>query len=242
MKRDGKIAFVLPYAALSRDPYSKFRTGDFNLKMTPKAVRFTAAWTFPSDVQPLFPVPSCVLFAVGESLPRKLPAKVLRHSGHLPTRDATPEMADTNLTAWEDDWPADTGVSASPYREKFRQGATLVPRRMVIVEREPVLGRMGTNPLAPVVRGRTSSQDKKPWKSLEPMRGPVEVEFLRPVYLGESIAPYRLLSHVTGVIPWNPNPREVMDKDGIRIDKILVVPPKGTVAGEPSADAAATIR
>ena len=35
---------------------------------------------------------------------------------------------------------------------------------------------------------------------------------------------------------------EVMDKDGIRIDKILVVPPKGTVAGESSADAAATIR
>ena len=214
MKRDGQIAFVLPYAALSRDPYAKFRKGDFNLKTTPTAVRFTAAWTFPSDVQPLFPVPSCVLFAHGESLPRRLPAKVLRHSGHLPMRDATPEMADANLAAWEDDWPADTGVSASPYREKFRQGATLVPRRLVIVEREPAQGRLGTNPLAPIVRGRTSSQDKMPWKALDPLRGPVEAEFLRPVYLGESIAPYRVLSNVIGVIPWNPNSREVMDKDG----------------------------
>ena len=214
MKRDGKIAFVLPYAALSRDPYSKFRTGDFNLKMTPKAVRFTAAWTFPSDVQPLFPVPSCVLFAVGESLPRRLPAKVLRHSGHLPMRDATPEMADANLQARQDDWPADTGVSASLYREKFRQGATLVPRRLVIVGLEPTSGRLGANALAPIVRGRTSSQDKLPWKELDPLRGPVEVEFLRPVYLGESIAPYRVLSTVTGVIPWNPNSRRVMNKDG----------------------------
>jgi hypothetical protein len=223
MKRDGKIAFVLPYAALSRDPYAKFRTGDFNLKMTPKAVRFTAAWTFPSDVQPLFPVPSCVLFAVGESLPRRLPAKVLRHAGQLPMRDATPEMADANLQAWEDDWPADTGVAASLYKKLFRNGATLFPRRLIIVEHEPATGRLGTNPLAPIVRGRTSKQDKMPWKALDPLRGPVEAEFLRPVYLGESIAPYRVLSHVTGVIPWNPGKREVMDKAGAySIGKLLL--------------------
>lgn len=155
-----------------------------------------------------------MLFAVGSDLPRRLPAKVLRHSGNLPMRDASAEMADAALTAWEDDWPADTGVSASPYREKFKQGATLVPRRMVIVERLPVQGKLGGNELAPRVRGRTSSQDKKPWKDLDPIEGPVEAEFLRPVYLGESIAPYRVLSQVTGVIPWNPNTRQVMDSDG----------------------------
>ena len=214
LKHRGKIAFVLPYAALSRDPYRKFRQGDFRHGAAAVAVRFTAAWTFPSDVQPLFPVPACVLFAEGSDLPRKLPVKITRHRGHLPMRDASPDMADRALTAWEEDWPADTGVAASPYREKFKQGATLVPRRMVIVERLPVQGRLGGNALAPRVRGRTSSQDKKPWKFIEPLEGPVEVEFLRPVYLGESIAPYRVLSSVTGVIPWNANTREVMDKDG----------------------------
>jgi len=214
MRRAGKIAFVLPYAAMSRDPYAKFRKGDFQHRAQPVAVRFTGAWTFPSDVQPLFPVPSCVLFAEGAALPRPLPKNVTRYSGHLPTRDATPEMADQCLTAKTDDWPADTGVSASPYREKFRQGATLVPRRLVIVERLPVSGRLGDNLKAPRVRGRTSKQDKKPWKELEPLEGPVEAEFLRPVYLGESIAPYRVLSNVTGIIPWNPNTREVMNKDG----------------------------
>lgn len=214
MRRAGKIAFVLPYAAMSRDPYTKFRKGDFQHRAQPVAVRFTDAWTFPSDVQPLFPVPSCVLFAQGSHLPRPLPKKVTRHSGVLPTRDATPEMADKCLSAKADDWPADTGVSASPYREKFRQGATLVPRRLVIVERLPASGRLGGNPQAPRVRGRTSKQDKAPWKTLDPLEGPIEAEFLRPVYMGESIAPYRVLSNVTGVIPWNPNTREVMDKDG----------------------------
>ncbi|MBL0924257.1 MAG: N-6 DNA methylase [Sphingomonadaceae bacterium] len=214
MRRAGKIAFVLPYATMSRDPYAEFRKGDFQHRAQPVAVRFTDAWTFPSDVQPLFPVPSCVLFAEGVDLPRGLPAKILRHSGQLPARDATPEMADAALKSWQDDWPADTGVSASPYREKFRQGATLVPRRLVIVERLPATGRLGSNPKAPLVRGRTSKQDKKPWKDIDPLEGPIEVEFLRPVYLGESIAPYRVLSNVTGIIPWNPNKREVMDMEG----------------------------
>ena len=78
-----------------------------------------------------------------------------------------------------------------------------MPRRLVIVERLPAGGRLGENPAAPMVRGRTSSQDKRPWNTISPLEGPVEAEYLRPVYLGESIAPYRVLSHVTGVIPWN---------------------------------------
>ncbi|MEP6786545.1 MAG: N-6 DNA methylase, partial [Sphingomonadales bacterium] len=214
MKRDGKIAFVLPYAAMSRDPYAKFRKGDFQRGAATVSVRFTGAWTFPSDVQPLFPVPSCVLFARGERLPRPLPKTVTRYSGQLPTRDASPEIATKHLTEVEEAWPADTGVSASPYREKFRQGATLVPRRLVIVERLASKGRLGDNALAPRVKGRTSSQDKAPWKFIDPLEGPVEAEYLRPVYLGESIAPYRVLGHVTGVIPWDPAKNEVMDKAG----------------------------
>lgn len=126
MKRGGSIAFVLPYAAMSRDPYAKFRTGYFNEWRTePKAVQFTGAWTFPSDVQPLFPVPSCVLFAKGAQLPGKLPKSITRFSGHLPRRDAALEEAETTLSRAKDDWPADTGESASVYGDKFKNGATL---------------------------------------------------------------------------------------------------------------------
>lgn len=213
MKRNGRIAFVLPYAAMSRDPYAKFRTGDFNKwRSEPKAVRFTGAWAFPSDVQPLFPVPACVLFAEGTRFPGKLPAKIKRFSGHLPRRDAHPEIAEKYLTSREELWPAGTGATASPYESKFRQGATLVPRRLVIVEELPS-GRLGRNPKAPRVRGRTSSQDKEPWKSLPPLEGPVEIEMLRPVYLGESIGPFRILSHMTGVIPWDITQKHVMDSE-----------------------------
>lgn len=211
MKRNGHIAFVVPYAAMSRDPYAKFRTGDFNKwRSQPKAVRFTNAWTFPSDVQPLFPVPSCVLFGEGVKLPRKLPENVRRFSGTLPKRDASPEMAEKYLRSTEESWPEGTGETASPYEKRFRQGATLVPRRLVIVEELPA-GRLGRNPNAPRVRGRTSRQDKEPWRSLDPLEGPIEAQMLRRVYLGESIGPFRVLSNVTGVIPWDANSKKVME-------------------------------
>ena len=211
MKRKGKIAFVLPYAAMSRDPYAKFRTGDFNKwRSAPKAVRFTAAWTFPSEVQPLFPVPSCVLFAEGTKHPAKLPGKVRRFAGHLPKRDASPETGERYLTEKEEGWPASTGVTGSAYEALFKNGATLWPRRLVIVEELPG-GRLGRNARAPRVRGRTSKQDKLPWKGIDPLEGPIEIEMLRPVLLGEAIGPFRVLSHVTGVVPWNPSTRSVMD-------------------------------
>ncbi len=211
MKRRGKIAFVLPYAAMSRDPYAKFRSGDFNKwRSAPKAVRFTAAWTFPSEVQPLFPVPSCVLFAEGARHPAKLPEKVTRFSGSLPKRDASAETAKRNLSKVPEPWPADTGVTGSPYETLFRNGATLQPRRLVVVHELPG-GRLGTNAKAPRVRGRTSSQDKRPWKEIAPPEGPIEIEMLRAAYLGESIGPFRILSNLTAVIPWDQNKRQLMN-------------------------------
>jgi len=68
------------------------------------------------------------------------------------------------------------------------------------VERAPV-GPLGASRAAPLVQGRTSGQDKKPWKTVTPPRGPVEAEFLRPVVLGENLAPFRMLPLALGVIP-----------------------------------------
>ena len=64
MRRTGRIAMVMPYAAMSRQAYAKFRKGEAaRFGHVEFRLRFTEAWTFGPDVQPLFPVPSCVLFA-----------------------------------------------------------------------------------------------------------------------------------------------------------------------------------
>jgi hypothetical protein len=213
MRMSGRIGFVMPYAAMTRKAYAPFRGGAFKVRGFVEArVRFTAGWVFSSDVEPLFKVPSCVLFAERSRLPKPLPEQVRFYSGHLPRRDARPEEAAAALLERSGPWPSDDRSQGSPYRRSFRAGAKLDPRRLMLVE--PVQpGRLGANPSAPLVKGRTGSLDKKPWKDVPPPQAPVEAEFLRPVYLGESIAPYRLLEPLLGVIPWDEQSQEVLTSD-----------------------------
>jgi hypothetical protein len=196
----GRIAFVLPMAALTRGQFEKFRTGDFkNIK-----IAFDEAWTMDDSVFPLFPVPSCVVFAQKRGKAEPVPATVRAYSGTLPYRDAHEDTADLKL-AVSDGGPAPSQAqftSGSPYRKAFRQGATLVPRMLCLVERK-TMGKLGADPSMPFVRSRRSVQEKKPWNSLEAIEHRVEAEFLRPVLLGESILPFRVFQPFEGVIPVN---------------------------------------
>ena len=211
LRRTGRIALVMPYAALSRQAWSLFRKGEVKRAGGVEfRLRFTEAWTFGPEVQPLFPVPSCVLFAGvhDASATASLPAQVQKFAGTLPRRNAGAPEADTHLSATTAPWPAEASSRPeSPYRRSFRQGATLVPRRLVLVEPAPMAGMLPPNPEFPMIRGRTGTQDKAPWKDLEPPQGRIKKDFLYPVLLGESIAPFRVLTPQQAVIPW--------DKEGI---------------------------
>jgi hypothetical protein len=198
LRSGGRIAFVLPLAALTRGQFEKLRTGSF----TSARIAWDEAWTMDDDVQPLFPVPSCVVFGRRRATGKSLPDTVRAYSGQLPERDASEVVADTCLKVKENaPKPAEgrfTGGSA--YRKSFRQGATLVPRMLCLVERRS-LGRLGGDPTAPFVVSRRNNQEKEPWKSLPGVEHRVETEFLHPVLLGESILPYRVWRPLEGVIP-----------------------------------------
>lgn len=129
-----------------------------------------------------------------------------RAIGDLPARDATAEQAERALRWRREQWPAGPTLTAnSPYRTRFMNGATIYPRCFFLVTREAG-GRLGVNRAAPRVTGRTGALDKFPWSEVEPPSGPVEIEFQRPVLLGEGIAPFRLLPReVLGVIPMEPD-------------------------------------
>ena len=169
LRSGGRIAFVLPLAALTRGQFEKFRKGSFSSAR----IAWDEAWTMNDDVQPLFPVPSCVVFGRRRATAKALPDTVRAYSGHLPTRDASEAQADAALRVLENaPKPAEglfTGGSA--YRKSFRQGATLVPRMLCLVERRS-LGRLGEDPTAPFVVSRRNSQEKQPWKSLVRRRAP----------------------------------------------------------------------
>lgn len=205
LRGGGKIALLMPYAALNRKQFENFRRGYYGGGRASggevlATVRFTEAWTFDETVQPLFPVPSCALFGTRtETGP--LPRSVDAASGQLPRRDATLEEAERALSWREAPWPqAGLLEAGSAYRARFRQGATMVPRMLCVVE-ESVVGRLGSSPDVPAIESRRTSQEKPPWKALRTLRGNVEARFLRQLYLGESVAPYRLLEPVLAIVP-----------------------------------------
>lgn len=198
LRASGKIAFVLPFAALTRGQFEKLRGGSF----WSAKIAWDEVWTMDDSVQPLFPVPSCVVFGRRQGRAKAMPERVRAYSGALPLRDAPEDVADKYLTVTEGAPKPAEGVftGGSAYRKAFRQGATLVPRMLCLVERRST-GRIGSDPSAPYVASRRTSQEKKPWKSLPGVEHRVEAEFLHPVLLGESILPYRVFRPFEGVVP-----------------------------------------
>ncbi|MCC7276561.1 MAG: N-6 DNA methylase [Alphaproteobacteria bacterium] len=195
LRPGGAIAFVLPYAALNRSAFAGLRAGEYQTA----SVRITGAWSL-ELVRPLFPTSACVLFGRRE-VPGPLPRQVERFTGTLPERDAGEAPADRALIRETADWPLMAGrQGASVYRDRFRNGASIWPRRFFLVERE-IAGRLGASRQAPRVRGREGPLDKKPWVSVAPPAGPVEAQFLRPLLLGENLAPFRLIGETLAVIP-----------------------------------------
>jgi hypothetical protein len=196
----GRIAFVLPLASMTRGQFAKFRSGRF----TSTNIAWDEAWTMDDRVTPLFPVPSCVVFGRKRATGKAMPGKVRAYSGSLPMRDAPEEIADRRLKVQEDTDAPQQGefTGGSAYREAFRQGAILVPRMLCMVERRK-LGRIGPTLDFPAIESRRSSQEKEPWRTVPSVSGQIEQRFLRPVLLGESILPYRLLQTFECAIPFD---------------------------------------
>jgi len=198
LRSGGTLAFVLPLAALSRGQFERLRSGSF---MSAR-IAWDEVWTMDDSVQPLFPVPSCVVFGRRRATSKPLPDKVRAYSGTLPFRDAPEAIADQRLKVREGAPALEIAMfeGGSPYRKMFRQGATLVPRMLCFVERR-IMGRLGADPSAPYVASQRRNQEKEPWKSLPAIENRVEAEFLRPVLLGESILPYRVFQPFEAVVP-----------------------------------------
>lgn len=202
---EGRIAFVMPLASLTRAQYAGFRRCEYADRAgnVMCSIQFDNVWTFDSDVAPLFPVPSAVLFAHRTMSARLLPATVLAFHGQLPHRDASFLQARQTLKVSEESWPESVLLKGgSAYRTRFKQGATIVPRRLIVVVPSKA-GRFGVNPKVPLVESRIGANDKRPWKEVKPLQGQVEKGFLRPLLLGESIAPFRLIRPAMAVIPWD---------------------------------------
>lgn len=224
LKPTGIIAFVMPYAAMTRRQFAGFRTGVYGARKGKllghvfAALRFTQGWAFSDNVSPLFSVPSCVLFAENETTAAthatetgRTPATVLAASGDLPRRDATPAESLEHLKWEEVPWPSERRARfAGGYAGRFRDGAVVFPSVLFRVQTVRA-GRLGVNPAVPLVESRRTNLEKPPWKNVASLRRNIEVEFLRSLYLGESVAPFRVFQPILAVIPWDDVDGDLLD-------------------------------
>ncbi len=202
LKSGGAFAFVMPFATLSRRQFSGFRTGRYPARTEPVAVDFEVPWDL-SEVRPHpFPVPCCVVFGWRSTnqTPNPLPAQTVEWTGVLPARNVTWEVAGDHLTHGTGSVEIGEGSHASPYAARFASGAKLNPQVLVLVEPAPG-GPLGVPAGYRQVVSVKSS--KGAWKRVPPLRGTIEAEFVRPLHLGSTIAPFRLLKAKLAVVPWD---------------------------------------
>lgn len=218
LKNDGSFAFVLPNAALDRGYYKGFRSGQYADPAELTTVAFTGSWDLRRIRPHFFPRGGCVVFGTRTAgQPHALPAATNRWSGTLPRTAQTWEEAepylhreDATLSISDDD-----AEDASPYGDRFSNGANIFPRMLFFVEPQPA-GPLGVGAGRRAVRSATSSYEKKPWKDLPRHSGVVETEFVRPVLLGENVLPYRVLPAREAVLPLEGS--DLLDGESPRLD------------------------
>lgn len=221
--KDGEqFGMVVPFATLSRKPSEGFRAAIWGVAGT---AEFEKAWDLDQVRPHIFPVPSAVLigrFRSSESAPTATPLKgaTEKWKGTIKPSDSW-ATAQKKLIRSE----ATPGLStadgfASPYSERFLQGATVTPRVLHVVEQVEGAGGLGLPSGVVTVRSVRSKMEKGVWKE-QPSRGPVPVEtsMLHPMHLGSTLLPYRMTRPWEVVLPIDPTNGKVLDAADPALDQ-----------------------
>jgi hypothetical protein len=218
LRLHGRFAFVMPNAALDRRQFAGFRTGTYPDPMEPTSVAFSLPWDLRRLRPHFFPRAASVVFGrrnLGDHA-TPLPVEAERWMGRLPRINSSwHEVRDSLIRTVAALEPGGDNATASPYRTRFANGASVFPRVLFLVEDQPA-SPLGLAAGGRAVRSNRSAYEKKPWRDLDRLEGVVEADFVRPIYLGENMLPYRLLQPESCVVPWDGT--QLMDGKSGRID------------------------
>jgi hypothetical protein len=200
LKKGGKFAFVLPNAAVDRPQFAGLRSGVLDSGGEVLRLSFEQSWDFRQVRPHIFPRGSCVIFGTRTELPQELPAEATFWSGRVPRasvlwRDIEPALEQTIRGLGNSQ-----GEGGSPYAQRFRNGATIFPRVLFMVEQQAA-SPLGTPAGRMRVQSLRSANEKKPWKEVESIQGVVESEFVRPVVTSDCLLPFRLTDPPFAVLP-----------------------------------------
>ena len=189
LREGGRVGMVLPHSVLIGGQYEKWRTGVWggivvNLSKVPWDLERIEPNTF-------FPVPACVAFAdKGGLIPVGLSRTTERWLGPEGGPN-TKEMVVLTASREHD----------SPYSERAKQGATIVPRLLFFVDLSEATASLAKDVVR--VSPMRSSREKQPWKDLNPLSlsGPIEDIYIHQIHLGDTVTPFVFLKARHAVLP-----------------------------------------
>jgi SAM-dependent methyltransferase len=213
LKDDGELAFVLPRSFFSGSQHDNTRSGKT------KGFKLSDIWDL-NNVSPLFRIPSCVLFAqkANENEKRTIPAtglKGISFKGTLPKHNSSYQEAKSKMTETPCRWFYSTQGSATafsaqkqqkqtnvnPYKTRFKQGATIVPRTFYFIELTQEMPPDFEERIINVKTAEAIKPDAKvPWKNID-FSGKIESQFIFRTALSKSILPFTLYKPDLVILP-----------------------------------------
>jgi hypothetical protein len=205
LRENGKLAFVLPRSFFNASQHDNTRSG------RAKGFKINQIWDL-ANISPLFRIPACVLFTekANDTDKRTIPAnglKSLSLKGNLPHHNCNYLIARENISespallyySLQGNSSAFSTIKhkkqskLNPYKSKFKQGATIVPRTFYFIElcqdipddfKDSILNIKTANDIKP--------DAKDPWKKID-FSGRIESRFIFRTALSKSILPFALL-------------------------------------------------
>ncbi len=196
----------MPLGVLTRRQYDGFRTGSYPVRQQPVKIAFDPPWDLHMIKPAFFPMPASTVFGQrehhdGKALALREESRVMWR-GRFNTDAASWEQAAAHVERTARGPISTPAARGSPYAGRFSQGATVVPRALFVVEPDDP-GPLGAGRGRQAVRSRRRPLEKMPWRELPSLHGTIERQFIMPLYVGDSILPFRCLEPLQAVIPWD---------------------------------------
>lgn len=212
LKEGGKLAFVMPRSIFSADSHDIFRRHSYIPRVQ---LKFQKIFDL-EKIEPLFGMPACAVIAK-KGMKTVYPIPCTEIKGKMTTKNVDWERAKKELrlrkvtlslsflgkrsALTREENTVNFRNTRSDYFDKFRQGASIVPRSLFFIDFEKG-GRFGVISDCPRIRSsqRAKERAKKQYREVD-LRGAVEREYLYATITGSELVSFGHMPYLPVVLP-----------------------------------------
>jgi hypothetical protein len=213
LRKGGRFGMVMPNAAIDREHYAGFRTGKYSDQLGEISIAFSPAWDLRRIRPHFFPRAASVVFGTRTDYARPVrdeqtpeqPSQAMPEQGEIWTGKL--QVVNASWSAASGWLKRTTGTvyhpgqtSKSLYAPRFTQGAILAPYLAFVVDKKES-SPLGLSQGRVAVQSHRSVYEKKPWKNLDDLSGVIETQFIRPLFTGDNVYPFRTGKPKLAIIP-----------------------------------------